>query len=42
MENIIFNEIHRKELEKKALVQASKFSYQKTAKETLELYRQFE
>ncbi len=39
---IVLDKNRRKELEGKALAQASKFSYEKTARETLEMYRLFE
>ena len=41
IENVVLNDTHRKDLEKKALIQASKFSYEKAAKETLRIYSQF-
>lgn len=39
LENIVLNEKHRQQLEEVSLIQASKFSYEKTAKETIELYK---
>lgn len=39
---VVLNESRRKELEQKAIVQASKFSYENTAQKTLEIYRLFE
>lgn len=40
-ENVILNEARRRELEQKALIQAQKFSYEKAAQETLEIYNEF-
>ena len=42
IKNVVMNERYRKELESKALGQVAKFSYENTAKETLEIYRMFE
>lgn len=38
---VVLNENRRRELEKRAPLQAAKFSYEKTARETLEIYRRF-
>ena len=40
--NVVMNEQRKSELESAATMQAAKFSYEKTAKETLEIYRSFE
>lgn len=42
IEHVVFNETYRNELKKKAVDQASKFSYEKAAKELMEIYKQFE
>lgn len=42
IEQVVLNDDRRKELEKMAMAQASKFSYENTARETLEIYRLFE
>ncbi len=42
IENVVLNETRRKELESRALGQAAKFSYEKAARETLEIYKKFE
>lgn len=39
---VVEDEKYRCDLEKKGLVQAAKFSYEKAAKETLEIYRMYE
>lgn len=39
IEKIVFNETYRVRLEQKAFVQAKKFSYQNTAREILEIYK---
>ncbi|MGN0340402.1 MAG: glycosyltransferase family 4 protein [Lachnospira sp.] len=41
IEKVVLNESYRRELEKKALLQASKFSYRRAAQETLEVYKLF-
>ena len=41
-ERVVLDDNNRQKLEKLATVQASKFSYEKMAKETLEVYKQFE
>ena len=38
LENVLQNDGLRKNMEKKSLLQAAKFSYQKAAKETLDIY----
>lgn len=40
--HVVMNKNRRSELERKAIGQASKFSYVNTAKETLDIYRMFE
>lgn len=40
--NVVLDGKRRKELEAKAIAQAEKFTYGKTARETLEIYRMFE
>jgi len=42
IENIVFRDDRRNELEKKAIIQAAKFSYRKAAEQTLEIYKTFE
>ncbi len=42
IENVVLNETRRKELESRALGQAAKFSYEKAASQTLEIYKKFE
>ena len=42
IEKVVFNETYRNELKKKSVEQASKFSYEKAAKELMEIYKQFE
>lgn len=42
IENVVFKETYRNELKKKSVDQASKFSYEKAAKELMEIYKQFE
>ena len=39
IEKVVLNDNYRRELEKKALIQASKFSYKKSAEDTLEIYK---
>ena len=41
IEKVVLNDNYRRELEKKALIQASKFSYNKAAEETLKIYSMF-
>lgn len=41
IEKVVLNDNYRRELEKRALIQAAKFSYNKAARETLELYNLF-
>ncbi len=38
---VVDDESHRRELEERALIQAGKFSYQKTAEETIRIYETF-
>ena len=42
IEKVVFNETYRNELKKKSVEQASKFSYEKAAKELMEIYKQFQ
>lgn len=42
IENVVLNEDRKKELENKAKKQAAKFSYNKAAKQTLEVYKLFQ
>ena len=42
MEKVLEDRDYREQLEKKALVQAGKFSYEKAARQTLEIYKRFE
>ena len=42
IERVVLDESNRKRLEKLAHVQASKFSYEKTAREMLDVYKQFQ
>lgn len=41
LENVLLNDYRRKQLEELSVLQASKFSYVKAARETLDVYRQF-
>lgn len=42
MENVVLNDMHRKELEEKAIIQAKKFSYEKAARDVLDIYNSFQ
>ncbi len=42
IEHVAFDKQYRESLEKKAVVQADKFSYEKAARETMEIYRKYE
>lgn len=42
IENVVLNDLRRKELEEKTWEQAAKFSYEKAAKETMEVYNMFQ
>ena len=42
MEDVVFNLERRKQLEERAIIQAKKFSYEKAAKQILEIYNKFE
>lgn len=41
IEKVVLNDNYRRELEKRALIQAAKFSYNKAAEETLKIYSMF-
>lgn len=41
IEKVVLNDNYRQELEKRALIQAAKFSYSKAAEETLKIYNLF-
>ena len=42
IEKVVVNETYRNELKRKSVNQAAKFSYEKAAKELMEIYKQFE
>ena len=41
IEHVVSDDVYRRELESKAIIQANKFSYKKTAEQTLEIYKSF-